>query len=180
MTETSHSEQQAKAQYESICDMVRALNCDYDRLEELRDERDGWEVDDTALQPSGYTKEQLAKLWAENNPDDAEELAELEAAAGDCEDQDEARQRIEEDALSVEVRSDWHTPGDEEGKKPGEFMILLCTGGPACRLIGELDDDSEPSRVWMEHQDLGTAWTRYFDVEQETLLTYARCFYFAE
>ena len=37
------------------------------------------------------------------NPEDAEELKELEAEAGECKDADEARHRIEEDALSVEV-----------------------------------------------------------------------------
>ena len=39
----SHSEQQARAQLASIRDMVAALNVDYDRLSELRDDRDDYE-----------------------------------------------------------------------------------------------------------------------------------------
>ena len=36
----SHAEAQARAQCESIVEMVAALECDYDRLQELRDARD--------------------------------------------------------------------------------------------------------------------------------------------
>lgn len=109
--------------------------------------------------------------------EDAEELAEMEAAAGDCSDRDEARQTIEEDALSVEVRSDWHTPGDDS--EPTDFQILLCTGGPAVRIMGELQQ-GEPSRAWLEYQDWGTPWTERLnhDGDHDALLTYARCFYF--
>ena len=90
----------------SIVEMVAALQCDYDRLEELRDERDGHDDGPEA--------------WASENPDDAAELAELESAAGDCENADDARERIMEDPLSVEVRSDWHAPGaDDAGPAPG-------------------------------------------------------------
>jgi hypothetical protein len=37
----SRAEEQAKAQYDSVCEMVAALECDYNRLEELRSERQG-------------------------------------------------------------------------------------------------------------------------------------------
>jgi hypothetical protein len=40
--------------------------------------------------------------------------------------------------------------------------------------------NGEPHRAWLEVQDWGTPWTRYFDIEQDTLLAYARCFYFGE
>lgn len=91
--------------------------------------------------------------------DDAEELAELIAAAGDCEDQDDAQRRVSEDALSVEVRSGWHSLG--ESLEVAEFCILLCTGGPAVRILGELDHNGEPCRAWIEYQDWGTPWTEY-------------------
>ena len=65
------------------------------------------------------------------------------------------------------------------GAKPFEFCILLSTGGPASRIRGELDN-GEPCRAWLEVQDWGTPWTQYFDIEQDTLLAYARCFYFGE
>lgn len=100
--------------------------------------------------------------------------------AGFSFDEDEARQTIQEDALSVEVRSGWQSAG--ETLTPSEFAILLCTGGPAVRIRGELNEYNEPDRAWLEYQDWGTPWTQYFgnDVNdiQDTLLAYAREFYF--
>lgn len=148
------AEEQAAAQYSSIVDMLAAVECDYDRLEELRD-----------TDPEDLTDE------------DREELAELEAAAGDCTDEDDARQRISEDPLSVEVRSDWASPGEE--LTAGEFQILLCTGGPAVRIVGELDR-GEPCRAWLEYQDWGTPWTQYFGASSDTLCQYASHFFFGE
>lgn len=112
--------------------------------------------------------------------DDEDERKKLGKAAGDCEDEDDARRRIEEDALSVDVRSDWESAG--HALTPSEFRILLCTGGPAVQIRGELDDSREPCRAWLEYQDWGTPWTEYHgeEVEQEVLLTYARVFYFGE
>ena len=40
---------------------------------------------------------------------------------------DDARLAIEEDPLSVQVRSGWHSPGEKAESE--EFEILLCTGG---------------------------------------------------
>lgn len=171
---TTHSEEQAKAQLASIRDMIAALDCDYDRLEELRGERTTWVKND-----GGDDDEQSRTEgeWAAEFPDEAEELAELEAAAGDCEDQDAARQRIDEDPLSIEVRSDWTGLGDP--LTADEFCILLCTGGPACRIVGDLSGD-EPTSARLEHQDWGTPWTEYFEAgAEDVLLAYARQFLFA-
>lgn len=110
--------------------------------------------------------------------DEAEEFKELEEAAGEYEDQDAARDAIREDPLSVAVRSGWETPGAE--LKAAEFQILLCTGGPAVRIMGELNEYGEPCRAWLEYQDWGTPWTHYMRASQATLLDYARCFYFGE
>lgn len=112
--------------------------------------------------------------------DVADELAELEAAADGCTDRDEARQRIHEDALSVDVRNDWHAPGDEEA--PSEFRVLLCTGGPAVQIRGELDQYGAPARAWIEYQDWFTPWVERVNREgdHEALLTYAGCFYFGQ
>lgn len=151
--------------YESIAKMVAALQCDYDRLEELRDERDGWEPEDN----DGQT-------WAEANPDGAEELEELEKLAGECKDADEARQRIEEGALSVDVRSGWAAPGSD--MEPEEFCLLLATGGPAVRIIGELDSNCEPHRARLEVQDWFLPWTEYIPADHDVLLAYANCFYY--
>ena len=163
-TETQYEKLQAigKSAFETIAEMVAALECDYDRLEELREARD--DADD-------------AEAWAAENEADAEELAELETQAGDCESREDAEQRINDDPLSVEVRSSWVTPGEE--MTPTEFCILLGTGGPATRIRGELDEHGEPDRAWLEAQDWGTPWTQYQGGDQDTLLAYSRQFCFA-
>lgn len=172
MSDNSYS--QAEAQARSIVEMVAALEVDYDRLEELRDE-----CSDFVSEHPGLTAADASYKWRAENPEDAEELADLEDAAGDCEDQDEAQRRIDEDPLSIEVRTGWYIPGDNP--KPDEFKILLCTGGPAVQIVGELDD-GVPTRAWIEHQDWFESWQEYHgnDISQDTLLTYCRCFYFGE
>ncbi len=172
-----HGRQQAKAQACSIVDMVAALNCDYDRLEELQDERE--ELASAAEDPESEdeTAAAIAALTAWDN-DNAEELAELQAAAGDCTDQDQAREAIQEHPLSVEVRSAWDVVGGDTS--PSEFRIVLCTGGPHVEIRGELDQYQQPSRAWLQYQDWGTPLTQYFDIEQSTLLEYCHQFYFGE
>jgi hypothetical protein len=158
---------QAVAQANSIAAMVAALNADYDRLEELKNERH-------TIQNEG-TIEELAAWDSEYS----EELQELDEAANGNESEDDARERIQEDALDVQVRSGWHSIGGDD--TPSEFQILLCTGGPAVRIMGELNDFCEPSRAWIEAQDWGTPWFHCSGIiDQETLLTYCRQFYFGE
>lgn len=112
--------------------------------------------------------------------EDAEELAELEETADGCESQEDAEQRIHEDALSVEIRSDWHEPGGDT--EPSEFRILLCTGGPAVQIRGELNSYREPCRAWLEYQDWFKPWTERVNREgdQDALIEYASRFYFGE
>lgn len=100
---------------------------------------------------------------------------------GDMLDEDGARARITEDALSVEVRTDWHAPGAEDSK-PTEYTILLCTGGPACRVIGNLSEYQEPESARIEYQDWFTPWIDYplDSKEEEKVLAYCRQFYFGE
>lgn len=97
---------------------------------------------------------------------------------------EEQRERIgSEDALEVCVRSDWHTPGDDSASKPTEYFILLGTGGPATRIIGELDQWCQPTTARYEHQDWFKPWTAANDLsneEEATLLQYAQQFYFGE
>ena len=95
---------------------------------------------------------------------------------------EEIRERIQEGPLSVQVRGGWHTPGDPEGRKPEEYELLLSTGGPTLRLIGDLDEYGEPDTPKIQWQDWGTPWTTYYttDKEDAALLAYARCFYYGE
>lgn len=196
--ETSWVEKIGKPAAASLREMVAALECDYDRLEELRDkhkalfeaaeeareaysdygtvaaEDDEGEAEAAELKKAMEATSDALGDWLTDNEDDLKELAE---AAGECEDADEARQRIEEDALSVQVRSDWVDPG--EPMTPGEFETLLKTGGPALRILGELDESGEPHRAWLEVQDWGKPWTHYWEKSlDEVLLAYSRCFVF--
>jgi hypothetical protein len=106
----------------------------------------------------------------------------LEGAGGDTATYEEALEVIMESPLSIEVRSGWHTPGVEGEDIGNEYMILLCTGGPAVRIVGYLNQWQEPETAHLEYQDWFTPWTSYHvtDTEGAALLRYARQFYFGE
>jgi hypothetical protein len=88
---------------------------------------------------------------------------------------DAIEEACRESALSIDVRSGWGTPGTLE---PEEFQILLSTGGPALRIIGDLEDLS-PTGARLEHQDWGTPWTQWRrDVDLEALEWFCNLFYF--
>ena len=93
-----------------------------------------------------------------------------------------AERAIHEDALSVEVRSGWYMPGDQNADtKPAEYRILLSTGGPAVQIVGELNEHGEPESAVMQVQDWFIPWTDFVPQHEEpgrVMLTYARCFYF--
>lgn len=101
----------------------------------------------------------------------------LKDAEGDEDVWEKAKQAIQEDALSIEVRSGWVSAGS--ALEPEEYMILLITGGPAVRVIGELNME-QPETARLEHQDWFTPWTELPLEEEETeaLLAYASQFYF--
>jgi hypothetical protein len=92
--------------------------------------------------------------------------------------EDAAREAIQEDALSIEVRSDWVALG--ESFTPSEFAILIATGGPAVRIRGTLGNHGEPDRAWLEVQDWFKPWTEYLGEDPAGLadacLAYARAF----
>ena len=174
MTTENHAEKQARAQAESIETMVAALECDYVRLDELRDMRAEWVYEYCAATGAETTAAQ--KTWGAEFTEDATELEELESAAGDCTSEEEARSRIEEDPLSVEIRSGWANSRAEF--EPEEFRIVLCTGGPHVEILGDLDR-GEPSRPRILYRDWGTSG-ELFDFDREAVLTYCRVFYFGE
>lgn len=171
--------------YASIVEMVDSLECDYDRLEELRNERDELTVamDDAVADEAHSSDRETEKAMLdarasldEWNADNAEELAELSSAAGECEDRESAEDRIREDPLTIRVRSGWVDIGGE--MEPEEFEILLSTGGPAVRIIGELDGNREPCRARLEVQDWFKPWSEYLPANSDVLLTYCRVFCF--
>lgn len=122
-----------------------------------------------------------------------EELERAESGDNNWKDAEEARERILEDALSVEIRSGWYVPGSRDADtRPAEYRILLCTGGPAVQIVGTLSEYGEPVTTVMQVQDWFTPWTDFephfvgghyttdADSVRDTLLAYARCFYFGE
>lgn len=111
-----------------------------------------------------------------------ESIVEMVAAlnSDNDEEREEAQETIQNDPLSVEVRSGWHSVGSTHPSD--EFCILLCWGGPACRIIGDLDEHAQPEKPRLEYQDWGTNWTEYQLTEEEetALQTYCEQFYFEE
>ncbi len=93
-------------------------------------------------------------------------------------DETEDRAEILQDAMSCEVRGGWHSPGDDDGVAE-EYCLLLATGGPAVRIIGELRG-GEPYNARLEVQDWGTLWTEYEQVSETVLIRYAECFYYGD
>ena len=98
----------------------------------------------------------------------------------DYEKQEEIKENILNSALSIEFRSGWTSnPNQLEIE---EFKILLTWGGPALRVIGELDQYKQPENIKMQFQDWGTFWTDFEITEnqQEALNWFCNCFYFGE
>ena len=98
--------------------------------------------------------------------------------------QEAVTQYAQEMPLSVLVRSGWHAPGISE-QTSEEFEILLSTGGPACRIIGELDRGSvawqSGCRPVMQHQDWFKPWAEIsYDIDIDALLWFCEQFYYGE
>ena len=100
--------------------------------------------------------------------------------SNDYNQQDELRESVLNSALSVEFRSGWYSSLNDE-LVPEEFKILLTWGGPALRIIGELDNYG-PVNPKLQFQDWGTPWTD-FEItkdQQDALNWFCNCFYFGD
>lgn len=118
-----------------------------------------------------------ARAWL----DDMEDML-VRYESKDEQERETAEQEIHESPLSVQVRTGWHEPGALQHAKAEEYEILLTTGGPALRIVGDLNDFGEPYTAHLEYQDWGTPWTRYAPdhTEQANLRQFACMFYFGE
>lgn len=168
--EKNKAKEQARVQLDGIVTVMKRLkHCD---------DCDGSDPEECGLTDQELV-EGLEEYWKEGQVLTDEEREEYRTRYHD---RDQASESINEDPLSIEVRSDWHTPGDGNND-PSEYKILLCTGGPAVRIIGDLDEHGQPDSVRLEYQDWFTPWTDYTETtseEDEALLTYAQHFYFGE
>jgi len=90
---------------------------------------------------------------------------------------EEARSVIEQ-VLSVEIRSGWVAALTLEGAEPEEYKILLATGGPGVRIVGDLDQ-GQPRSATLQVQVWLTPWTDH-RCDEEILLEFASCFNFGE
>ena len=91
---------------------------------------------------------------------------------------EQIRDCVLEIPLSLLVRSDWHVPGGESTYS--QFELLLSTGGPAIRILGELDSYGEPYRPALQYQDWGTPWQNHPESNIDALLWFAGQFYYGE
>ncbi len=178
---SDNARDKAIIQVESVVSMVRALQVDFDRLEELREEFDsfeGKEKEAAILGKMEYTSDVTTNVGNEliYAYDLGRELAEMEEAAGDCSDEEEARERIQDDPISIEFRSDWCSYGDE--MTPSEARIVLCTGGPHVEILCDLDR-GQPSRPRVIYKDWGTSG-ELFDFDHDVVTTYLEQLYFGE
>ena len=158
---------QAKAQYNSIAEMVKRLN---------HVGKDFNSADCQLTDAEIYAG--LGLYYKKGHPTHGQMPTDEQME--EYHDEDSARQSINEDPLSVEVRSGWYRPGDKPDDE--EYMILLCTGGPAVRIVGNLGPYSEPQTARLEYQDWFTPWEEYrLDHEEEQVLVqYAQQFYYGD
>lgn len=145
---TDNARNQAITQMQYVKNHLGSYHMDWDTYSDLRD-----------YDPSDLDE------------DDLETLQELIKQAAGCDSQEGALERLEENPLDIQFRSGWESNRDE--LTPSEFAILLCTGGPAVRIRGELNHNGYPSRAWVEYSDWGIPWTELGSY-QSTALDYAQ------
>ena len=172
-----HAKQQAESQSNHISALMAALGMDWDRLEDLKDERS----DLISATQDPESDDEQAEAEAALRDWDAEFLKELDdliAKAGEWKDWDEVITAIQGRPLSVESRNGWTSLGDTP--TPEEFRIVLCTGGPHVEIMGEFDIHGQPYRAWLQYQDWGTPMTQYFGADENAILDFCREFYWGE
>lgn len=103
----------------------------------------------------------------------------IEEADSSSTDYEDLEQKWDEDPLEVSVRcASWSTPHDD--LQPDEYRVLLCTGGPAVQITGDLDERGCPTNATLQYQDWFTPWEDYRDIsmdEADKLLTYVSRFF---
>ena len=130
--------------------------------------------------------EQNAAAWAESITaiiaamEKADDERDETTADGETHDADGWREYIQEMPLEISVRGHWHTPGEKP--EDDEFLILLSTGGPALRIVGDLDRYNKPENPRLQYQNWGTPWTDYGTDgdEDEAMQRFCACFFFGE
>lgn len=97
-------------------------------------------------------------------------------------DLDSVREDILEFPLEISVRSGWTSLSTvlESGLDPDEYYLLLCTGGPAVRIRGDLGMYDTPETAVLEYCHWTCGWTilSVTHAQSEDLLEFASMFYY--
>lgn len=184
-TETTidRAEQQAIAQLDSIVELVRRLDRNTsaeDFVKGLSDDEaislwgryngpsdDGVAEGEAGREDIGEVRENLVEHISGQmlNPEDYSFQYNFD------EDSEDARNEIMEDPLEITYRTGWLNHGEVcDGIDKGnieECCILLCTGGPAVRILCDVDHRGTLSRPIVEYQDWGTPWTELLSITEE-------------
>jgi hypothetical protein len=185
--EDNRAEQQARSKLESIVEMVQNLDPEKAREAAAREysktlSRKECNTILREFDIECYDNESLEELREAIAVNIADKTYEPDGFDFDEDPaREDAMERIQEHPLSVQVRSGWCN--SKQDMEPEEFSILLCTGGPAVRIYGELGQYSEPDSARLEYQDWFTPWEPLYDIteeESEALLRYCQQFYFGE
>ena len=117
------------------------------------------------------------------------ELYKLSQREADWNDERDIEQEARDMALDVCYRSqDWVEVGRNESFEPTQGRILLTTGGPACQVICDLENNW-PSNPEIQWQDWGTPWTHTrirtelgidYDTANEALIWFINLFWWGE
>ena len=92
---------------------------------------------------------------------------------------EEVEQAIQEEPLSVEVRSGWAS--SFHSFEVDEFRIVLCTGGPHVEIRGDIGLHGEPQDVKVFYADWDERGEYVLsDEEREAVTEFCQQFYFGE
>lgn len=150
-TKEERLQQIGAAAWEAIADLIANYNNPYrkwtdDQVREALDLEDDEEVTDRH-------RDELADEDPNNLKEDAERA-------------------IEEDPLEIQYCTGWYSISEGTPEKPKEFYVLITTGGPAVRIMGEFDQHGNITRAYMQVQDWFTPWVDVYHADQDTLIRY--------
>ena len=121
----------------------------------------------TVTKPLAPVQQERAYHQALTQLRNIEDMVERLRCTEGCTGEDDIHEEIIEDPVSVETHK--------------SYEIMLCWGGPAVRIVGNLDKHTQPETAALQYQDWFTPWTNYplNNVETDTLIAYASEFCFA-
>jgi len=162
----NRARKQAEAQLETVVQYVHRLR----HTEECGGAGECSATDEEILSALGFSSESLARAARSME-------AFIEALREQYHDREDALEYIYDLPLEICVRTGWEPVGGPRERLANEYYILLCTGGPAVRIWGRLDDYREPCMAVLEYQDWFTEWEPYTGHQHKSkLLEFAGCF----